>query len=37
MIKEYIRSLFSKIKELFFETDINFVGGGENLPEPLTK
>lgn len=37
MIKEYIRLLFSKIKELFFETDINFVGGGENLPEPLTK
>lgn len=37
MIREYILSLLAKIKSILFQTDINFVGGCENLPEPLTK
>ena len=37
MLKDYMRKLFLKIKALLFDTEVDFINGPENLPEPLTK
>ncbi len=36
-MKKYIEFLLAKIRQLLFDTDTDYVGGCENLPEPLTK
>ncbi len=37
MLKLSLKKLIYKIKQFFFETDIDYVSGPDNLPEPLKK
>ena len=37
MLQDFIKKLFAKIKALLFDTQVDFINGPENLPEPLTK
>lgn len=37
MLKQYLNALLKKIRELFFASDLDYVSGPDNLPEPLTK
>jgi RNA polymerase sporulation-specific sigma factor len=37
MIKEQLKKLLLKIKAILFDTQVDFINGPENLPEPLTK
>lgn len=37
MLKLSLKKLIYKIKQFFFETDIDYVSGLDNLPEPLKK
>lgn len=37
MLKQYLNALLKKIRELFFTSDLDYVSGPDNLPEPLTK
>ena len=37
MLQDFIKKLFTKIKALLFDTQVDFINGPENLPEPLTK
>lgn len=37
MLKTYLKLLTERIKKWLFESDIDYVSGPDNLPEPLTK
>lgn len=37
MLKTFLKSVIEKIRKLFSQTDIDYVSGPDNLPEPLKK